>query len=69
MQTSNDFSSDISIDKSLRKLKMFSEDIELSITPDKTDERDRSFRNVVNTWQCESWRWQDWGIAILLDQL
>ncbi len=69
MQTSNDFSLDITVDKSLRKLKMFSEDIELSITPDKTDERDLSVRNVVNPWQCESWRWQDWDIAILLDQL
>ena len=69
MQPSNDFSSHISIDKSLRKLKMFSEDIKFSITPDKADERDRSVRNVVDTWQCESWRWQDWGIGILSNHL
>ncbi len=69
MQTSNNFSSDISIDESLRKLKMFSEDIELSITPDKTDERDRSVWNVVNVPQCELWRGKDWDEAILLDQL
>lgn len=69
MQTSNDFSSHISIDKSLRKLKMFSEDIELSVTSDKANERDRPVQNVVNSWQCESWRWQDWAIAILLDHL
>jgi hypothetical protein len=48
---------------------MFSENIQSSVTPDKTDERDRSVRNVVNTWQCESWRRQDWAIAILLDEL
>ena len=69
MQVGNNFSSHISIDESLRKFKMFSEDIKLSITPDKADERDRSVRNVVNTWQCESWRRQDWGIALLLDAL
>ncbi len=69
MQTSNNFSSDISIDKSLRKLKMFSKYIELSVTSDKADERDRSIRNVVNVRQCELWRWKDWDEAILLDQL
>ncbi len=69
MQTSNNFSSDISIDKSLGKLKMFSEDIELSITSDKADERERSVWNVVNVRQFELWRWQDWNEAILLDQL
>ena len=51
MQAGNDFSSHISIDKVLRKLKMFSEDIEVSITADKADERDRSVRDEVDTWQ------------------
>jgi hypothetical protein len=69
MQTSNNFSSDVSIDKSLRKLKMFSEDIELSVTSDKADERERSVRNVVNVRQCELGRGKDWNEAVLLDQL
>ena len=69
MQTSNDFGSDISIDKGLRKLKMFSEDIKLSVTPDKTDKRDRSIRNVVNARQCELLRWQDWDEASFLNHL
>lgn len=57
MQTSNDFSSNVSIDKGLRELKMFSKDIELSVTSDKADERDCSIRNVVNVRQCELLRW------------
>ena len=69
MQTSNDFSSNISINKSLRELKMFSKDIKFSITSDKTDERDRSVWNVVNVRQFELGRWQDWNEAIFLDQL
>ena len=69
MQTSNDFSSDISIDKALRELKMLSKDIKFSITSDKTDERDRSVWNVVNVRQFELGRWQDWNEAIFLDQL
>ena len=69
MQTSNDFSSDISIDKGLRKLKMFSKDIELSITSDKADERERSSWNVVNVRQFELGRGKDWNEAILLNQL
>jgi hypothetical protein len=48
---------------------MLSKDIELSVTADKTDERDRSVRNGVNVWQCELWRCQDWGIALLMDEL
>ena len=69
MQISYNFSSDISIDKSLGKLKMFSEDIELSITSDKADERERSVWNVVNVRQFELWRGKDWNEAVLLDQL
>ena len=63
MKTGNNFSSHISIDKVLRKLKTFSEDIELSVTADKTDERDRSVRNGVNMWQSELWMWEDRGTA------
>jgi hypothetical protein len=48
---------------------MFSEDVELSITADKTDERDRSVRNAVNTWQSELWVGEDRGIALLVDEL
>jgi len=69
MQTGNNFSSDIAVDKGLRKLKMLSEDIQFSVTADKTDERDRSVRNGVNLRQCELWRCQDWDIALLVDEL
>lgn len=69
MKTGNNFSSHISIDKVLRKLKTFSEDIELSVTADKTDKRDRSVRNGVNMWQSELWVWEDRGIALLVDEL
>jgi hypothetical protein len=69
MQTGNNFSSDVSIDKSLRKLKVFSEDIQLSVTADKTDERDRSIRNGVNPFQGEFWGQQDWDMALPLDEL
>lgn len=48
---------------------MFTEDIQLSVTSDKTDERDRSIRNVVNGRQCKPWQWQDGDEAILLNQL
>jgi hypothetical protein len=48
---------------------MFSEDIELTITSDKTDKRDRSVRNGVNTWQSELWVREDRGIALLVDEL
>jgi predicted nucleotidyltransferase component of viral defense system len=69
MKTGNNFSSHITVDKVLRKLKRFSEDVELSITADKTDERDRSVRNGVNTWQSELWVREDRGIALLVDEL
>jgi predicted nucleotidyltransferase component of viral defense system len=69
MKTGNNFSSHITVDKVLRKLKRFSEDVELSITADKTDERDRSVRNGVNTWQSELWVGEDRGIALLVDEL
>jgi hypothetical protein len=69
MQTGNDFSPDVSIDKSLRKLKMLSEDIQFSVAADKTDDRDRSIRNGVNPLQGEFWGQQHGGIALLLDEL
>lgn len=69
MQLCNDFSSGISINKGLRKLEMFSKDIELSVASDKADERDRPIRNVVLLRQFELWRGQDWDEAIFLDHL
>lgn len=59
VQTSNDFSSYISIDKFFRKLKMFSKDIELPVTSDETDEGDGSVWNIIDFWQFELWRRQD----------
>jgi hypothetical protein len=34
---------------------VFSKDIQLTVTSNKTDERDGSIRNVVDVWQCEPW--------------
>jgi len=48
MQSGDDFSSDITINKIFRKLEMFSKDIQLPITSDETDERDGSVRNIIN---------------------
>jgi hypothetical protein len=58
VQSSNDFSSDISIDKFFRKLKMFSKDIKFSVTSDETDERDSSIWDIVDFGQFELWRRQ-----------
>jgi hypothetical protein len=69
MQSSNDFSSDISIDEVLRKLKMFSKDIQSAVSSNETDKRDGSLRNVVKVRQCEFWGWKHWGIASFLDEL
>ena len=69
MQTGNDFSSNISIDKGLRELKTLSEDIQLSITSDKTNKRDGSLWDVGNLWQSELWRWESREITLLLDEL
>ena len=69
MQTRNDFSSDISIDKGLREFKMFSEDIQFSITSDETDKRDGSLWDVGNLGQGELWRWENRKITLLLDEL
>ena len=55
MQTSNDFGSDVSIDKAFSKLKMLSENIQLPVTSDETDERDRSVRDVINLRQSKFW--------------
>ncbi len=69
MQVSNDSGLDITINKGLGKLEMFSEDVESSITSDETDERDCPIRDVVQLGQFELWRWQDWDKANLLEQL
>jgi hypothetical protein len=53
MQTSNDFGSDVSIDKVLKKLKMLSEDFQPLVTLHKTNEPDRSARNVITLQQSE----------------
>ena len=69
MQTSNDFSSGISIDKGFRKFKMFSKDIQLLVTSDEPNERDGSFRNIIDLRQTKFWRRQDWNISSFLDDL
>ena len=69
MQSSNDFSSNISIDKGLRELKMLSEDIQLSITSDKANKGDGSLWDVGNLWQSELWWWETREITALLDEL
>ena len=69
MQTGNNSSSSIGIDKGLKKLKMFSKDIELPITSNETDKRDGSLWDIVNFWQGELWGWKDGEIALVLDGL
>ncbi len=69
MQTRNNFSSDISIDESFRKLEMFSKDIELPITSDKPDNGDGSFWNIVDLREFEFRRRQDWNASSFLDNL
>jgi hypothetical protein len=69
MQTGNDFSSNISIDKGLRELKMLSEDIQLSITSDKANKRDGSLWDIGNLWQGELWLWENREVTLLLDEL
>jgi hypothetical protein len=55
MQISSDFGSDVSIDKAIRKLRMLSEDIQLSATSDRTNEGDGSVCNVINLQESEFW--------------
>ncbi len=69
MQTGNDSSSNIGIDKGFRKLKMFSKDIELSIASNETDKGDGSLWDIVNLWQGELLGWKDRELALLLDEL
>ena len=69
MQAGNDFSSNISIDKGLRELKMLSENIQLSITSDKANKRDGSLWDIGNLWQGELWLWENREVTLLLDEL
>ena len=69
MQIGNDFNSDVSIDKVLGEFEMLSKNIELLVTSDETDKRDCSVGDVVNGWQCESWRWEDGSKARLVGSL
>lgn len=48
---------------------MFSKDIQLPVTTDKADERDRPVRDEVDTWQRELWERHDWVITLLVDEL
>jgi hypothetical protein len=69
MQSGNDFSSNIRIDKGLRELKMLSEDIQLPITSDEANKRDGSLWDIGNLWQSELWRWENREIILFLDEL
>jgi hypothetical protein len=42
---------------------MFSEDIQLPVTSDETNERDRSVWNIINIRQSEFWGWQGRGVS------
>lgn len=53
MELGDDFSPDIGVNKFFRNFKMFSEDIQFSITTDKADERDGSFRDVIKVGELE----------------
>ncbi len=69
MQSGNDFSSNISIDKVLGELKVLSKDIQLSITSDEANKRDGSLGDIGNLWQSELWRWESREITLLSDEL
>jgi hypothetical protein len=69
VQTSDDFSSNVSVDKFFRKFKMFSKDIEVPIASDETNERDCSVWDVINFRQCELWGWKDGSVLLPLDKL
>ena len=47
MQSGDDFSLDIRVDKGFGNLKMFSEDIQFSVTANEADDRNRPFWNVI----------------------
>ena len=53
MQSGEDFSLDIRIDKGFRNLKMFSKDIQFSVIADETDKGNSPFRNVIELGQGE----------------
>jgi len=69
MQAGNNFSSDIGIDKFFGKFEMFSKDIEFPVTSNKSDDRDCSLGDIVDFWEFELWRRQDWHIAVFSDEL
>lgn len=48
MQTGDDFSSGVTVNKVLRKLKMLSKDVQLPIASDETDEGDGSVRDIID---------------------
>jgi hypothetical protein len=69
MQLSDDFSPDIGVNKFFRNLKMFSEDIQFSITTDKADERDGSFGDVIKMGELEFRRRKNRDELCLLNRL
>lgn len=69
MQTGNNFSSNISVDKGFRKLKMFSKDIEFPIASDETDKRDGSIRDVIDFRRGKLWGRKDRSISVIMDKL
>jgi hypothetical protein len=69
MQLGDDFSADIGVNKFFGNFKMFSEDIQFSITPDKADERDGSIRNVIKIGKLEFWRRKNRDEVCLLNRL
>lgn len=69
MQVSNDFSSNISIDKGFRKFKMFSKDIQFPITSDEPNERDDSIGKIIDLWQTEFARGKNRSIPSFLNDL
>ena len=48
MQTGNDFSSDVTVNKVLGKLEMLSKDVQVPIASEKTDEGDGSVRDIID---------------------
>jgi len=70
MQVGNDFSADIRINKGLGNGKMFSEDIELPVAADETNERNGSIRDDrADLGYLVPGRWKDRPETIFLDDL
>lgn len=69
MEARDDFRLDVRVDKGFGNHKMFSEDIQFSVTANETDDRNRSFGDVIKFGRSELSGKQGGGEAFLVDEL